>query len=63
MLTIQTFANTVISEYDKAAMEEFLDNMKIVVGTLGCEALEQLDIQPDGISSDADRQIRFRQIR
>ena len=55
VLTIQTFANTVISEYDKAAMEEFLDNMKIILGTLGCEALEPLDIQPDGTPSDTDR--------
>ncbi|MCM1495561.1 MAG: GIY-YIG nuclease family protein [Bacteroides sp.] len=56
VLTIQTFSNTVISEYDKAAMEEFLDNMKIILGTLGCEALEPLDIQPDNNSvSESDR--------
>lgn len=55
VLTQQTFSNTVISEYDKAAMEEFLDNMKIILGTLGCEALEPLDIKLDNDSSDNDR--------
>lgn len=55
ILTVQTFSNTVISEYDKAAMEEFLDNMKIVLGTLGCEALEPLDIQAGDDKNDIDR--------
>lgn len=55
VLTMQTYANTVISEYDKAAMEEFLDNMKIILGTLGCEALEPLDIQSENTSTDNDR--------
>lgn len=55
VLTVQTYANTVISEYDKAAMEEFLDNMKIVLGTLGCEALEPLDVQEDSTLADSDR--------
>lgn len=55
VLTIQTFSNTVISEYDKAAMEEFLDNMKIVLGALGCEALEYYDIQTGSHTDDNNR--------
>lgn len=55
ILTIQTFSNTIISEYDKAAMEEFLDNMKIVLGALGCEALEPLDIQTVDAKTGSDR--------
>ena len=55
VLTQQTFTNTVISEYDKAAMDEFIDNMKIILGALGCEALEPLNTVPADGKSDADR--------
>jgi hypothetical protein len=44
VLTQQTYSNTIISESDKAGMEEFLDNMRIILGALGCEALEPLDV-------------------
>ncbi len=52
MLTQQTYTNTVISEQDKAAMEEFIDNMKILLGALGCEALEPLDIEAEDDQDD-----------
>lgn len=55
VLTVQTFSNTVISEYDKAAMEEFLSNMKIILGALGCEALDPLNIQVTDSTTDNNR--------
>ena len=53
VLTQQTYSNTIISESDKAGMEEFLDNMRIILGALGCEALEPLDVHSK--KGDADR--------
>jgi hypothetical protein len=55
ILTQQTFSNTIISESDKAGMEEFLDNMKIILGALGCEALEPLDVRSEADKSSGDR--------
>lgn len=55
ILTQQTYSNTIISESDKAGMEEFLDNMRIILGALGCEALEPLDIHPNNEEEESDR--------
>ena len=55
LLTQQVYTNTVISESDMAVMEEFIDNMRILLGTLGCEALEPLDIRTGSDAGDADR--------
>ena len=53
VLTQQTYPNTIISEYDQAAMDEFIDNMQIVLGALGCEALEPMNTpSTDGKSDD-----------
>lgn len=52
ILTQQTYSNTIISEPDKAGMEEFLDNMRIILGALGCEALEPLDTHAKNEKSD-----------
>lgn len=57
VLTQQTYTNTIISESDQAAMDEFIDNMKIVLGTLGCEALEPLNTDSADGKSDADRRL------
>ncbi|WP_158588832.1 GIY-YIG nuclease family protein [Butyrivibrio sp. XB500-5] len=55
VLTQQTYSNTIISEADQAAMDEFIDNMQIVLGALGCEALEPLNAASADGKSDADR--------
>lgn len=55
MLTQQVFTKTIISESDKAGMEEFLENMKIILGALGCEALEPLDIRSESSKGSLDR--------
>lgn len=55
VLTHQTYSNTIISEPDRAAMDEFVDNMKIVLGALGCEALEPLITTPTNGKSNVDR--------
>ncbi len=55
VLTHQTYSNTIISEPDRAAMDEFVDNMKIVLGALGCEALEPLIATPTDGKTDTDR--------
>lgn len=55
VLTQQTYSNTIISESDQAAMDEFVDNMKIVLGALGCEALEPLNTPSAAGSNNVDR--------
>lgn len=40
VLTKNTYSKTVIKESQKAAMEEFIDNVKIVINTLGFNVLE-----------------------
>lgn len=55
VLTHQTYSNTIISEPDRAAMDEFVDNMKIVLGALGCEALEPLITTSTNGKTYADR--------
>lgn len=42
ILTKQTYKNTVIKDSQKAAMEEFIDNVKILINTLGYKVLEPL---------------------
>ncbi len=55
VLTQQTYTNTIISEADQAAMDEFIDNMQIVLGALGCEALEPLNTISEDGKAAADR--------
>lgn len=42
MLTKNTFANTVIKESSQAMMEEFFDNIKILINALGYKVLEPI---------------------
>lgn len=42
ILTKNTYQNTVMKEADKAAMEEFIDDIKIVINALGYKVLEPL---------------------
>lgn len=42
VLTKSTTNNPVLKESDKAAMEEFIDNIKVLLNTLGYKALEDL---------------------
>jgi len=41
-LTKNTFKNTVITEAQKASMEEFIDNVRILMNTLGYKILERV---------------------
>ena len=43
VLTKNTYRNTVMKESQIAAMEEFIENVKILLGTLGFKVLEPLD--------------------
>lgn len=52
VLTKNTYANTVMKESDYVVMEEFLDDIKVVINTLGYKVLEPL-VQ-HGISSTSD---------
>lgn len=47
MLTRNTYRNTVMKESQVAAMEEFIDNVRILINALGYKVLEPL-IQPTG---------------
>ena len=42
VLTKNTYKNTVVKESEAAAMEEFLDNIRILINTLGYKVLEPL---------------------
>ena len=42
--TKNTYKNSVISEADEAAMLEFIDNIKIIINTLGFNVLEKIGI-------------------
>lgn len=59
VLTQKTYSKTVISEPDQAAMDEFIDNMKIVLGTLGCEALEPIKSSFMNGREDIDRRFHI----
>ena len=50
VLTKNTYRNTVMKESQIAAMEEFVDNIKILISSLGYKVLEPM-IQNDSVSS------------
>ena len=50
MLTKNTYRNTVMKESQIAAMEEFVDNIKILISSLGYKVLEPM-LQNDSVSS------------
>lgn len=50
VLTKNTYRNTVMKESQIAAMEEFVDNIKILISSLGYKVLEPM-LQNDSVSS------------
>lgn len=51
VLTKNTYRNTVMKEFQIAAMEEFIENVKVLLGALGFKVLEPLD-KPDKSKND-----------
>lgn len=51
ILTKNTYRNTVMKESQIAAMEEFIENVKVLLGALGFKVLEPLD-KPDKSKND-----------
>ena len=51
VLTKNTYRNTVMKESQIAAMEEFIENVKVLLGALGFKVLEPLD-KPDKSKND-----------
>lgn len=58
VLTKNTYRNTVMKESQKAVMEEFVDNVKILINVLGYKVLEPL-LQEDNANSDIDNEILY----
>ena len=57
VLTLKTFSDTVMKESQKAVMEEFVDNVKILINALGYKVLEpyvQPKVDADSDESDDD---------
>lgn len=54
ILTKNTYANTVIKESERAVMEEFIDDLKIVMNALGYKVLEPLIQKRRTNSLDSD---------
>lgn len=53
VLTKSTYRDTVMKESQIAVMEEFVDNVKVIINTLGYKVLDPL-LQQDGRKSSAD---------
>lgn len=58
VLTKNTYKNTVMKESQVAVMEEFIDNVKILVNALGYKVLEPL-VQNDSSNSTVDDEMLF----
>lgn len=58
VLTKNTYRNTVIKESQVAVMEEFVDNVKILINALGYKVLEPL-VQKDSTSAAIDDEILY----
>ena len=57
VLTKNTYKNTVIKESQVAAMEEFIENIKILINALGYKVLEPIVVKPvSGSSSDVSEE-------
>lgn len=54
VLTKNTFKNTVLKESQRAVMEEFIDNVKILINALGYKVLEPLIQKTPGKNLDND---------
>lgn len=62
VLTKNTYRNTVMKESQIAAMEEFIENVKILLGALGFKVLEPLD-KPDKSKNDTSGKEQAEEIR
>ena len=62
VLTKNTYRNTVMKESQIAAMEEFIENVKILLGALGFKVLEPLD-KPDKSKNDISDKEQTEEIR
>ena len=58
VLTKNTYQNTVLKDSQKAVMEEFIDNVKTLINTLGYKVLEPL-VQADLPSSKIDDEVLY----
>ena len=58
ILTKNTYQNTVMKESDSAVMEEFIDDIKVVINALGYKVLEPL-IQHDSTDSSNDTDLLY----
>ena len=52
VLTKNTYKNTVLKESQTAAMDEFIDNIKVLINALGYKVLEPLLKKPNEGTSD-----------
>ncbi len=62
VLTKNTYRNTIMKESQIAAMEEFIENVKILLGALGFKVLEPLD-KPDKSKNDTSGKGQTEEIR
>lgn len=58
VLTKNTYKNTVLKESQIAAMEEFIDNIKILINTLGYKVLEPF-IQKTSVENTTDSDLLY----
>lgn len=58
ILTKNTYGNTVMKESQVAVMEEFINNVKILINALGYKVLEPL-VQPNSSNATADDEMLF----
>ena len=58
MLTKNTYHNTVMKESQVAVMEEFIDNVKVLINALGYKVLEPL-VQTGTVATQADDEVLY----
>ena len=54
VLTKNTYKNTVMKESQKSAMEEFIENIKILINALGYKVLEPVAVKPAAAGAAAE---------
>lgn len=59
MLTKNTYQNTVVKESQKASMEEFIDNIRILISALGYKVLEPLIDSESGEKKSDDKLLKI----
>ena len=55
VLTKNTYSNTVLKESQMAAMNEFIDNIKILINALGYKVLEPMVIKDSASTADDEK--------